>query len=486
MNSAASQYARIAPRLFAEHVHPIYVYHLLSGLREAWANGRRFYWGWGPVVDLCECVVSSADYVLPPDYTDTEREMACRMARGAVSDLFWTALAKHEGDHYLPKKYMRRCRDIILRQLDDPDPAPEQEAKYGTGFMSGPNYAINTVRGKAMKALIRYALRYARLEKQRVGTREEGPFPSGERMEPEVKSALTRKLDKREDPSPAIHSLFGQFLANLYYLDQGWVRTHLADIFPPEEDKRQYWEAAWDAYVTWNRLFNEIYRLLETQYRRAIMELPDLADQRQRAGNSLAVHVLTAYLRGLEDWTHEASLLNLFYQNAPSESRKHATWFLWRVLEAEAPSEHDELWHRLRALWEIRVNTASESDDPSAFDEELSEFALWLGSVPEGLDTLEPLVRPIIAHLRIGREGRELIDYLAKQGQGHPALAAELLLEIFTEVVDRLALIGAQDAIRQVLSTAMSSGDRHARLKASTLINLLGERGDYRYRDLLI
>jgi len=263
------------------------------------------------------------------------------------------------------------------------------------------------------------------------------------------------------------------------------VKAHLANIFPLDDDKRQYWEAAWDAYVTWNRLYNQLYRLLETQYRRAIMELPDLADQREQAGNSLAVHVVTAYLRGLEDWTYEGSPLNLFYQNARSEFRKHATWFLWRVLEEEAPSKDDELWHRLRTLWKIRVYTAAESDDPGAFGEELSEFALWLGSVPEGLDTLEPLVRPIIPHLRIGTEGRELIDYLVKEAQDHPALAAELLLEMFTKPVDRLVLIGARDAIRQVLSTAMSSGDRRARSRATTLINLLGERGDYRYRDLL-
>jgi len=351
--------------------------------------------------------------------------------------------------------------------------------------MSGTNYAINTVRGKAMNALIRYALRNARLEKQRVGTREEGPFPPGERMEPEVKSALTRKLDKRQDPSPAIHSVFGRFLANLYYLDQEWVTAHLADIFPPDDARPQYWEAAWDAYVTWNRFFGHLYRVLEAQYRWAIMELPDLADQREQAGNSLAVHVLTAYLRGLENWTQDGSLLRLFYDSAPSKFRKHATWFLWRVLDEQAPSEHDDLWHRLRALWEIRANTAAESDDPSAFGEELSEFALWLGSAPEGLDTLQPLVRPIIPHLHIGVEGRQLIECLAKQAQDHPALAAELLLEIFTEPVDHLVLIGARDAIRQVLSTAMSSGDRRARSRATTLINLLGERGDYRYRDLL-
>ena len=215
------------------------------------------------------------------------------------------------------------------------------------------------------------------------------------------------------------------------------------------------------------------------------MELPDLADQREQPGNSLAVHVVTAYLRGLEDWTDERSLLKLFYEKAQSRFRKHATWFLWRVLEEKAPSKDDDLWARLRALWKTRVDTAAESDDPSAFDEELSEFTLWLGSVPEGLDTLEPLVRPLIPHLRIGIEGRELIEYLAKEAQDHPALAAELLLELLTKVVDRLVLIGTEDAVRQLLSTAMASGDRGARSRAATLINLLGERGDYRYRDLL-
>jgi len=41
------------------------------------------------------------------------------------------------------------------------------------------------------------------------------------------------------------------------------------------------------------------------------------------------------------------------------------------------------------------------------------------------------------------------------------------------------------DEVRTILEVAMSSGDEQARSSAVSVINLFGERGDERYRDLL-
>jgi hypothetical protein len=46
-------------------------------------------------------------------------------------------------------------------------------------------------------------------------------------------------------------------------------------------------------------------------------------------------------------------------------------------------------------------------------------------------------------------------------------------------------LFALSDEIQNILETAMHSGDKGARESAVRVINLYGERGEERYRDLL-
>ena len=115
--------------------------------------------------------------------------------------------------------------------------------------------ALNVTRGKAIEALLQYALHVARASLQE----PEQASKLRSRMEDKVRDKLTEKLDKRVDPSLAVHSLFGKYLPNLHYLDKEWLNSSLERIFPRRPEMTDYWKAAWDGYMFRGDFFGRLY-----------------------------------------------------------------------------------------------------------------------------------------------------------------------------------------------------------------------------------
>ncbi|GAG11178.1 unnamed protein product, partial [marine sediment metagenome] len=255
-------------------------------------------------------------------------ETSYAAAHGQVATLLQEAVRRD--DHAIPQEHMPRVRDILLELLCHPDPAPE----YQQGVtMDAVIRSLNTVQGKAMHALIAYALLRARLIDGQVQLEEAGA--EEQRLESQVREALTQKLGRIREPSPVVHSIFGQYLSNLCYLDREWPIQHLSGIFPIEAELRVCWQAAWNAYISFNSLYRDLYGRLRDEYRRAVEQLSEKTEGRagfERANESLAEHLMIAYWRGLQEVEGDESLLPLFYERAPDDVRAYATWFLWRVL----------------------------------------------------------------------------------------------------------------------------------------------------------
>jgi hypothetical protein len=475
------EYAAIAPRFSEPGVRPVYMYSLLGGLENACKRAKSF--DWEPVLVFCAEVIQGAD---EDDRPGTHSETTYTTVHLQVVNLLQEALC--QDGHAVSMEQMANVRDILLDLLHHPDPTVEYEqSSYGSASMDPATLSLNTVRGKAMHTLIIYALHRARLLDNQAPKKE--GTSAERRLEPKVREALTEKLDKTKDPSWAVHATFGQYLPNLSYLDQDWLTQHLTQIFPAEADKQAYWQAAWDSYVSFNRLYNDLYRALRREYRRAVDQLPERSEDRaglERVSEQLAGHLMIAYWRGLEELEGDESLISLFFKEAPDDIRAHAVWILGSGLREVKPSANSEVWQRLRKLWEMRIATAKQAPDPSAFRQELAFFAMWLENVPENLGSVYPLVEAIIPHLersRQNRQKRKVIEYLAAQAEDHPALAARLLLKIIEQ--GKQPLYRGQQETRAILEAAMKSEDDEARSCAEVAINLLGERGQYEYRDLL-
>lgn len=483
--SDPARFAQLAPQMIDERIKPSYVYALLSGLETAWKDGKNFEWE--TVIHLCESLVSRSQVSGQDSEQDSSEDdpVKWEYISGSIADLLEAGL-KHD-EHAIPPEYLPRVRELILRLVEDPRPTLEEEKEMTTGGNWGvATLSLNCNRGKAMHALIKYALRFARVKK----VEEEGgkgPLPNGRRMEPKVHQVLDNKLDKTKDPSLAVHSVFGWYLPHLLYLDRQWLEESLPRIFPSDPESSKYWEAAWDSYVGYvDRLYTDSYRLLRPQYMRAItnMEQGALTTSRERPDEKVAEHLMIAYINDLEKIEDSEGLLIHLYRHAPAQVREHAVWFLWRVLQEQKPDKSDDLWLKMRRLWETRIAAALEADASYEMREELSSYAWLLKDTPENLDELYALLEPIVPYLEVGIQGRHFLEYLAEQAEVFPTKASLLLLKMVREVPNSIYL-SREELVRQILEAANRSVEAEAKENVHRIVNLFGERGDYRYRDLL-
>ena len=277
-------------------------------------------------------------------------------------------------------------------------------------------------------------------------------------------------------------------MPNLLYLDRQWLEDSLPRIFPSAPEASEYWEAAWDSYVGYvGHFYTDVYRLLRPQYVRAVnnMEQGTLTKpRRERPDEKVAEHLMIAYINDLEKLEDRDGLLTQFYRHAPDHVREHAAWFLWRVLEEQKPDKGTDLWLKMRRLLEARVAVTLEPDTSHDIREELSGYAWWLKDAPENLSELYDLLEPIVPYLEVGTQGRHVLEYLARQAEAFPAKASRLLLRMATDVPDNIYL-SREGPVRQILETALRSTDAEAKTNVYEIVNLFGERGDYRYKDLL-
>ena len=342
--------------------------------------------------------------------------------------------------------------------------------------------AINSVRGKAMSAVIAYAL-WVRHYLDRQAERPPATFA----VMPEVEMSLEAHLDLVQDPSLAIRSLYGRFFPWLHLLNPTWAQAAIPRIFPAEEALASYRAAAWDAYLMFCRPYDLLLPLLAPEYLRAVQEFGG-ADPKKKRGVStrehLAEHLMTYFWR--DKLARDGELLVAFFQTAPDELRGRAIGFLGRSLahQPETPLDASVL-ERLRALWESRVAAARGAASAMAFREELSHFGWWFSSqrfAPAWSFEQLHAVLTLVKHIEPDFKVAETLEALAAEHPVECVRAVHLMA-----VGDRKGweIYANEKHFQKILAKAIASGNAPAKAAADDLIQYFVTRGQFSYRALL-
>jgi hypothetical protein len=463
--------AGLAPRF--RGLLPAYVQWTLMGLENALRADAEFEWR--PVLDLVEWIFRQPreipggrgdDYEhLDPGWVWTRKEVASLLETGFVS--------KNE----LPLGERARIWSSLSAVAEDPSPTEAEEREFGGSNMDPLTYSLNTTRPRGLRAAIAYADWVQRLSRGNLETTEVDPSRSLNEV-PEVRELLDRHLDPEHDPSPAARAVYGQFFVTLYVIDQSWAKERAAAIFPEVDTPLR--EAAWGAYVIYNRPFREVFEALRPQYGTAVALLgTDGHGFRWMNGppaDKLAEHLLALYWRGDLNLGEPDALVESFFASATLEARAHGLAFVGRSLR-EVASVPSDVISRLIALWEWRSHSAH------AASAELAEFAWWFSSdhVPlawrlaELTRLLEAGVSPDPSFL--------VFETLGRVAPLDP-LGTVRVLRLALEREDLRFAFSARDAeITSVLQEALSSEDEAAKTVAEDTVHWLGALGyrDFRY-----
>ena len=352
---------------------------ILKGLIEAIKQQQPI--SWSGVLDLCLAVARKRTRRTPSGRTITQP----RWKDACWQTIELLTLGCREASSALPLVLRERVWMVLHLLTLDSNPTPAEERPFDSDRRDRIDLAETTVRGKALVGVLAYAEWVLRLSNQEgTGAETDGQRHDGEGLPIEVQAVLDEHLDKSHDPSPAVHSFYGQAIPRLHQLDPAWVARQLERIFPRGEAARPYRQAAWDAYCVFWRPGTALFTFLEGEYRYAIDELERYARTSASAFEPegwLVSHLIFLACQGVIAPNEPGGLLADFFAKAPRALR----WLFWEGIGtdlARTPEPlSDGMRSRLQALWEWRLAELMRQRQQGTVDAgELAPFRWWFTS----------------------------------------------------------------------------------------------------------
>ena len=478
LSSVVSQY----PERFADEaikfqdIDPTYIRALILGLHDTFKQERSFKWP--PVLALCNWVITQPSEI--PErklkeglYADPDWGWARKSIAMLFSDGF------KEGSSTIPFDQRASVWNILQILTEDPDPTPQDETKYIGPSMDPATLSINTTRGEAMHAVIRYALWVRRnLEKLSIST--EHVIRNFHEM-PEVRDVLDLHLDVLREPALAIRSIYGQWYPWLVLLDQDWAKDQASRIFPLHETQSTFYKVAWETYLIFCKPYDNVFGILKEQYEHAVDHL--LTEEKEQnllmPDRRLAEHLMTFYGRGKLDFNEEQDIIPRFWINASSTLREYAMEFIGRSLEVTKGVVSPEILIRFQKLWEKRLAVAKVFNESKS---EMVSFGWWFisGKFDDKWSILQ-LVEALKISGKIKLD-RMVVNKLANLVQKLPMETIKCLELMINGDVKGWRIYGWSNIAKLILGATLQTS---AAQDAERIINYLGSRGYLEFRDLL-
>lgn len=461
-----------------KEVDPTYARALLEGLHDA-VGKSSFSW---------DAVILFGSWIMTQPRTIEGRVVKNDADRdwGPTRAVLGRLLSEgfQEGDFRIPLSLRDRAWQIIRELTNDPEPTPQYEKEFGGKNMDPVTMSINTVRGEAMHTVVRYALWLRR----HIATAERGEerLAQGFNEMPEVREVLDAHLEPTQDPSLAIRAVYGEWLPWLTLIDRGWTANSLSKIFPGDARQRDHRDAAWEAYIIFCQPYNDAFDVLKREYVRSVGLIGTVAPDTWHHGDPdqhLAEHLMAFYWRGKLD-LEEGGLLKSFYGKASDSLAAHAMEFIGRSLRNTEDNVETQVMERLRSLWLERLDVARRSPI-GAHTREMAAFGWWFASGKlDELWALDQLHAVLSLSKSIDADWLvlEQLETLAQSRSKKVSECVELMIE---GDVNGWEIHGWRDGLRKILSVVIRGNDSVARETSVRIVNRLGAKGHFEFRDLL-
>jgi hypothetical protein len=445
-------------------IDPTYARAITEGLEDATSSGLIL--SWPEVLSYAAWIVGNDRTALFDPKDTLDRDPHWGWARKAVARLLEQAVRQRA----IPGDLRDLVWSVLVPITADPDPlVEEQEAVLGDVV----NQSINQTRAVALHAVMAF-LAWLHSSSEMKDDRGAGELRT---ITNRVLALLERRLDPSTDPSPAVRSVFGQYLELLAYVDEEWLRERLPRIFPVAHPNLR--EAAWIGYLSRSRLRDETFHLLRGEYEHAIEDV-GLGDQEPRKlhdpDHRLGEHLMILVGRGTigtDDGT-----LGKFFSSAPAAIKAHAIGYVGRSLKSERREIGDDFVSRWRQLWDWRTHATSPIEPA-----EYAEFSWWFASArfdinwslecfAESLERCNSL--PICPFV---------LEELARLATRHPVAVIGMAERLVDMPSACWSLPSFEDHGVSLLRSCME--DSQARSRAEVVVDQLVAKGYLKFRELV-
>jgi hypothetical protein len=401
-----------------------------------------------------------------------------------MADLLYAGF--EAGSDVIPFDLRTLAWDVLRPLTDDPEPTLESNTPAEGSYLDLASLSINTTRGKAMHAVVRYAL-WVRQHIEKAPDSREHTTHGFDEM-PEVRDVLNAHLDPQQDRALAIRAVYGQWFPWLVFLDRQWATEHVSSIFSQDESLQDLRDAAWETYVVFCAPYETAFEVLREEYGRAVERLGTSSIQRRPMTNPeehLAEHLMILYQWGKLSLDEPNGLLARFYAKASDALCSHALAIEGRRLLGTQETVPPEILDRLKRLWEQRLAVARAAQSSAAHAAELASFGLWFASAKFDDRWAMAQLTEVLRLVGKVEPDHMVVERLAALVIRMPQQAVECLRLIVKGDKEGWAILGWPEHARTILATAIQSADAEARETAVDLVHRLGALGHREFRNLL-
>ena len=357
---------------------------LIQGFKNAWNDKQKF--DWGKVLDFIF-------KELTPDFFIVNKKNKHYL----ISEI--TDLIKYgtPDENAFDKKHLPVAKNILLKLIENKEHENEDDITNNLG-----NHVLNSNNGKALHALIHYALRYGRLHSTKKV-----------KWEKEIKDFFTQQLSKNDVYSKSVFTILGTYLSQLHFLDGDWVEKNFNKIFPLENEA--LWEISIEGYFFHvNTVYEDIYKLfLHHKY-------IDKALSFNFSSNHIKLRIISfvsiAYLHDIDSKTaitiieseNQDNIIKIIqsisqvYRDTTDEKILKKIKFLWRKIYDEHQNKDAKNIFRALVDWLIFVKQIDKKDmeilkhiikniktrEHSSFYQVINLFNALVDSYPEKIGKL--------------------------------------------------------------------------------------------------
>jgi hypothetical protein len=476
VSSEPEELSPLADRLIG--LDPTYISSAIEGFSEAVKKGLVI--DWGRVLDLCEWVIKQNAEIANRKIDLVHGDPDWIASRIAVGRLLREGFAGKK-EAQLSKEFRTRVWGLLTSLVMGPDPTAARAQKYAENGFPG-SISLNAPRGITLDAVIDYGLWIHPYDPAKAQA-DESAFSEA----PEVRELLDEVL--RTDSSLSSGEVFGRRFPALFMLDRSWAKENAELIFKPNAKPLE--RVAWINYLLFCSAYDDLLAMLTAQYERAIDSLAASFNSsvKSQYERNLVAHLVSFFWRARLDLDDEKGLLARFFKKASVELRAYAFEVIGRSLGSAAGSvplkegDSQNLLERLRKLLAKRVNAVKQNGKEEAV--ELEPFGWWF--ISNQFDA-HWLIENLLTVLRLSHKISPdwlVVECLSKEAKSKPVHSVEALEWIIVGDKEGWAIHGWEQHARELLKNALDSDSAEAKESAIRVINLIGSRGHYGFRDLL-
>lgn len=472
--SENSNAIELIPR--CDFLAPIFSTKLFYKAHETWKNKKEIPW---------EALLKLAMKLGEQAQGNSSNEDIWVGARLAASHLISSGL--YPGNLVSVEFFGLLLRTILIF-LDDPNPseADDNPREGYFGHNDPITQSLNTVRPIALSNLFDLvALKQSsanNLNEKSIDSLITGDAFLG---------LLEKRLDRAQEKSRTLHSVFGQYVWLLHASYSSWFERNVKRIFPPhnEDGDQSYFIAAWDAYLYRNLPSQELFLKLKHFYARGVTNYLTGKRSETHLGlrGQLCGHLVNNYLLNpypLSRDLGEENLIGLYFSLANSEQRGSFIAVLVQVYRSMEPRDRTTYWAPVNKIWLWRLREASVADTPAEFEKEAAFFSELPSLAPESetIVSLWPMLENLLEFSDDYQVWKELEDYIVTSISNFP----EKSLELYRLMHSARSQGWPNWRHRETADIILGQGVENLRTRrdALAIMDILYRSGISKYRDL--